>query len=296
MSLVLNMIGGGGSFTATDAILRVQAPSGSTVTITKGSTTKSDFGHPNINRPTIYDYYFIIHQSQFDSYNPWTITATRDSDTNTTTIIINASDEYDVSISYHVPIDLYQEVEFLQSTGTQGILFSGTYGNGTSFELKVQPTVRPSNGGQFLGFGTGSTARGNHQFDQNWGAYYHSDYQVLLAADALPTTYGIITGTFTSNQFITSLEYNGITGSHTYSYTIPSYNGSTLFYSRNNNGNAERGSSKIFYYKLWKDNVITIEAYPCYRLLDSVAGFYEKVSGTFYINQGSGTFTVGGDI
>lgn len=92
--------GGGASLKATDALLRVQAPAGSTVTITKGSVSKTDLGHENADDHTVYDYYFIIHQSQFDSVNPWTITATLGEDTASDTIIIDTADEYDVELSY----------------------------------------------------------------------------------------------------------------------------------------------------------------------------------------------------
>lgn len=52
---------GGGHLNDTDALLRVSAPAGSIVTITKGSTTKSDHGHENASDHNLYDYYFIIH-------------------------------------------------------------------------------------------------------------------------------------------------------------------------------------------------------------------------------------------
>jgi hypothetical protein len=52
---------GGGHLNNTDALLRVSAPAGSIVTITKGSTVKSDHGHENAIDPNFYDYYFIIH-------------------------------------------------------------------------------------------------------------------------------------------------------------------------------------------------------------------------------------------
>lgn len=93
---------GGGSLKATDALLRVQAPAGSTVTISKGTTTKTDLGHENALDPTVYDYYFIIHQSQFDSVNPWTVTATLGSLSTTNTIIIDSADEYDMELTYRV--------------------------------------------------------------------------------------------------------------------------------------------------------------------------------------------------
>lgn len=101
MSLTLNMVGGGvGGLTSTDALLRVQAPAGSTVTITKGSTTKTDQGHENADDSTIYDYYFIIHQSQFDSTTPWTVTATLNTQTASATVLISENAEYDLELSY----------------------------------------------------------------------------------------------------------------------------------------------------------------------------------------------------
>lgn len=95
---IFNMVGGGGGLSATDAILRVIAPAGSTVTISKGSVSKSDAGHENASDNSVYDYYFIIHSSQFDSINAWTVTATLGYESTTKTIIIDSADEYDVVI------------------------------------------------------------------------------------------------------------------------------------------------------------------------------------------------------
>ena len=53
---------GDGALKSTDAVLRVQAPAGSLVTISKGAISKYDHGHENISDNTVYDYYFIIHQ------------------------------------------------------------------------------------------------------------------------------------------------------------------------------------------------------------------------------------------
>lgn len=95
-----NAVGSGGGFKSTDAILRVIAPAGSIVTISKGGVSKSDAGHENAADNTLYDYYFIIHASQFDGVNPWTVTAALGSQTISETIIINAANEYDVVLSY----------------------------------------------------------------------------------------------------------------------------------------------------------------------------------------------------
>lgn len=127
MSLTLNMVGGGGGgLKATDALLRVQAPANSTVTISKGAVSKSDLGHENADDHTVYDYYFIIHQSQFDSVNPWTVTATLWAQSKSSTVIINASDEYDLILSYQFYFikDGYFTGSQLTKTGASGATFT----------------------------------------------------------------------------------------------------------------------------------------------------------------------------
>lgn len=92
--------GGGGSIQPTDAVLRVIAPAGSTVTISKGGVTMSDSGHENVLSPSTYDYYFGIRQNLFDSQNAWTVTATLGTDSASDTVIISEPDVYTVSIEY----------------------------------------------------------------------------------------------------------------------------------------------------------------------------------------------------
>lgn len=120
--------GGGGGLQATDAILRVIAPAGSTVTISKGGVSKSDAGHENASDPTLYDYYFIIHQSQFDSINPWTVTATIGGDTMSGTVIIDAADEYDLAlVLYNIYRSGTESVAMENVPATQYQTQLGTY-------------------------------------------------------------------------------------------------------------------------------------------------------------------------
>lgn len=157
MSLTLNMVGGGGGgLSATDALLRVQAPANSTVTITKGTTTKTDLGHENADDHTVYDYYFIIHQSQFDSINPWTVTATlTGEDPVSETVIIDSADEYDVVLDYTAW--LYKEGnEYTSKTGGWSFDPYTNVGN-----TKVAPTkgadsitINGTSTGQLCGIGT----------------------------------------------------------------------------------------------------------------------------------------------
>jgi len=48
---------------------------------------------------------------------------------------------------------------------------------------------------------------------------------------------------------------------------------------------------KIYYAKFWKNGVATKDFIPCYK--DGVACMVDKLTGTAYLNQGTGTFTTG---
>lgn len=101
MSLVLNMVGGGfgGSLKDTDAILTVTVPTGSTVTATKGGTSLTPTMWVQAADATLDCALFVIAPAQFDSVNPWTVTATLGTDTTTATVTIDSNKQYDLSMA-----------------------------------------------------------------------------------------------------------------------------------------------------------------------------------------------------
>lgn len=305
MSLTLNMVGGGGGgLSATDALLRVQAPAGSIVTISKGSVSKSDNGHENADINTIYDYYFIIHQSQFDSVNAWTVTATRGDDTNTSTIIIDSPDEYGLVFSYHVPILTYQEVEYIESTGGTSSsakqYINTNYATTDKVRIKSKFAFIAANiyfakqafsSGQPLGFnyesdGFAAQIAGTH----GGQTVIHTGVQAVVGQ-----VYELDFNTRASNPYIklddtTILEYT--TGSVTY------MNASIFIFAGNHNGSpGYHGNYRLYNWTMYNSSGDVIrEYYPCYRRSDSVAGLYDKANGVFYTNSGTGTFIVGADV
>lgn len=99
MSLVLNMVGGGiGKPSPTDAVLRVTAPSGSTVTIKKGTgaSVTPNFYLDGTDTDT---FFFYIKASNFGTY---TVTATNGTDTETKTVVVADNIEYSVRLSYPI--------------------------------------------------------------------------------------------------------------------------------------------------------------------------------------------------
>lgn len=54
--------------------------------------------------------------------------------------------------------------------------------------------------------------------------------------------------------------------------------------------------NKIYFSKLYNEDKLLFDLIPCYRKSDKVAGMYDLVSNTFFTNQGTGEFIVGGDV
>lgn len=83
-------------------------------------------------------------------------------------------------------------------------------------------------------------------------------------------------GTF-STQTITGTTYN------LYLFTV------------NNSGTPDSRYfvGKIKSFRLWDNRVLLKSLIPCYRKSDNVVGMYDIISGVFYTNQGTGSFTAG---
>ena len=106
MSLTLNMVGGGrsGGLKATDAVLAAIAPTGSAVTMTKGSVTLTPTIWTTDADNTLDVAIFSVPASTFDA-NDWTVTATLNGETASRTIIIDSAKEYETELVY--PLYLY---------------------------------------------------------------------------------------------------------------------------------------------------------------------------------------------
>ena len=59
---------------------------------------------------------------------------------------------------------------------------------------------------------------------------------------------------------------------------------------------ASKVASRIHYLKATEDDKVVFELIPVKRKSDSVVGFYDKVSGQFLTNQGTGSFTAGNEV
>lgn len=90
--------GGGGGPSSSDAILTVTVPTGSTVTMTKGGVTLTPTMWVQAADPTLDCALFVIPPAQFDSVNPWTVTATNGTYTSSDTVTIDSNKQYDMEL------------------------------------------------------------------------------------------------------------------------------------------------------------------------------------------------------
>ncbi len=75
-------------------------------------------------------------------------------------------------------------------------------------------------------------------------------------------------------------------------------NGESLWLFANNSKANDFGYSKIKVkeFKYIINDMISMDLVPCYRKVDNVVGMYDMVTGTFFTNSGTGTFTKGEDV
>lgn len=288
----------GTSFSSTDALLRVQAPAGSVVTMTRGGTTKIDNGHENKNDSEIYDYYFVIHQSQFSSTNEWTVMATLGEEMTSDTIIINASDEYNMSLYYRIPLE-YKEIEYIENIGSSYIntlIKPSEVKTGSCTFMPISPTAYA----YVFGASSGSSntevasAIGCQAGTSNLHGFWYCANQFTASLSTTSVKY-IISFDLTSGSM--NFTYNGVqlqqsisTGSPTSTY--PFYLFGFNYSGTNGSGNVFKG--RIYSFILYGNNGnVLCDLRPCYRKSDSVVGMWDIVSKQFLINSGSGTFVAG---
>lgn len=186
----------------------------------------------------------------------------------------------------------YQEVAYIESSGTQYIN-TGYYANGNSkFDFKV--TYKSTAGvvyGSYNTRGNWNTGSGyyhNSSSSSNEYTQYHSN-TMLNYKGSVNTTQEI-----SVNKGNVSI--NGV-AINTMSYSSFTQNYTTYVFAGNNAGAVEQPFAfKLFYFKISENGNLIRDLVPCYRVADNVIGMYDLVNDVFYTNAGSGTFAKGQDV
>lgn len=191
-----------------------------------------------------------------------------------------------------LPPAAYQQVEYIENTGTQYIDTRFIPSNNTSIEMKVSNRTA-SNACLYC-------ARGISGFTDNTYTaflisrvlrvdYYNKQYENIITTTA-DTTYvykqqknlvylnGELKKTLEESEF--SSEYN--------MFLMASHQGGTNI--------SNIPTMKLYYCKIWDDETLVRDMVPCYRISDNVVGMYDKVNDVFYTNAGTGTFEKGPNV
>lgn len=194
--------------------------------------------------------------------------------------------------------DEYQEVEYLESTGTQYIDTGIMMAAGYTVKMNFIDTGLVENRSYF----------GNMQ-SQNKKRFRISDNNKTFAVSLLNSSnyYSDSSYSFSSYQMYeielcakNGEQYFSVNGEKVYTANesaleAASYN--SAIFGICNNGVFENFSAiKLYYLQILYNDILIREYIPCYRKSDNIPGLYDLVNNQFYTNAGTGTFLIGKDI
>lgn len=184
----------------------------------------------------------------------------------------------------------YQEVEFIESTGTQylntGVAPKGTIGFETKFKTNnTYSQAEPKYGSIFGG-------RDDSQLNEvqlttyisagvNYGTfrYANASHEGNIELDAV-NNIKYIGNDYTTNKGTYQLARETFTSP--YPMTI---------FAVNDGGEIKQfGLVRLYKLKIYDGESLIRDYVPCYRISDNVIGLYDKVNNAFISNQGTGTF------
>lgn len=193
----------------------------------------------------------------------------------------------------------YTVLEYIESTGTQyidtGINAVGASSYGT--ELKY---VYPSEQ-------TGKSLIGAWESDSYsaFGQPYTENGLLSALFIGKPNTrtnaFAYTTGTIITDSFSVNVSggsvtrtFNGATSTaSSLTFSSPTTLTCYLFAVHRSNGANQISSARMYYAKLYKDNVLAFDGVPVKRNSDNAIGMYDCVTGQFFANAGTGTFVAG---
>ena len=297
------------NFDSNDAVLCVKSKSGLSIIASKSGVSKRlSIELPIIGSDESY-YYCSIKSNLFDSINEWEVSTIFDNDRYLDYILIDSAAEYHLTLGTDVPYG-YTKLSYIKFPGQDAIIIPNPWVNFSFAETYV---IDFKHGPETLStsrypgiFGNIKYVNGNPWFaypTYKLSDYNTSGYKGFIAFPAVTNN--------TSGQYYARFDRtdNGsdialtITAepssdlSHHNIFVRGDRTSSCTSYNEISPGNVDFriGSSgigatngfggKIYYFKLTRNNVVTLDLIPCKNSLN-VYGFYDKPSKTFYTTDG----------
>jgi len=198
---------------------------------------------------------------------------------------------YDVVFNQVLPEE-YQEVEYVGSTGAQYILTNIVPTNSTGIYARVSSANVTSDVVYFGSKGEDDSRLwiGNNEDKIYYGWNSNMYSQDVVTADTVYT----IKMNYLNNRIGTLndefLRDINADLSETNTYPIAIFGGNsagTVGY---------KASINLYGFKITEGLGIAHDFVPCYRKADNVIGMYDMMTGIFYTNNGTGTFSKGADV
>ena len=199
-----------------------------------------------------------------------------------TTTDTTAPEGYEVhGMAQLLPND-YQQLEFIQSTGTQWIDTEINMKASLRFDLTLLPT-RQGTDERFLGAYDNGIYIG--QLSSKWRYGPSCSYNDVAINYTTPTR---ITAAGVNWTFGDTAKSVSALGSNNFKIVLFG-----AIYKTNPNTPYGYGSCKLYSCKIWDGDTPLRHFIPARRKSDNVLGLYDLISGKFFTNAGSGSFLAG---
>lgn len=188
---------------------------------------------------------------------------------------------------------LYQEVEYIEGTGTQYI-DSEVPGDTSdlSINIKYELTEVPTSGNYRWIFGNYVNEATNVTRILLYGpstTYVNYNHKAGSASVYSSTRYINIV----YDETLTSTQYTSNGSSITLTKTAGSANDANIIiFDRGVNPSTSKGKFKLYTFKAYSGSTLIRDLIPCYRKSDNVTGMYDRVSEAFFTNAGTGEFII----
>lgn len=203
--------------------------------------------------------------------------------------------EGEFKVGYMLP-DEYQQVEYIESSGTQYIELDYIASNITNSVGTFQIT---NNSIARMLFGSRTSASSN-AYTFNWGGnsqpyrFYNTFYMGTTASGLTNKEIDIRKHTFLKKGADLFIDDVFISSRTAYESTIFTTPHKMIVFGCNSNGTIGLfAEAKIFDLKFYDNDVLKVDLVPAYRIVDNEVGMYDLVSGKFYTNSGTGEFDKG---
>lgn len=185
--------------------------------------------------------------------------------------------------------DEYYLLEYIESSGTQYIDTGVALSIANTHKFEFGGTITANNAGHIYGNGYGiwrtpsgkwsATADNGGQGESTFQSSIYTDVGWTITSGSSKTS----TVTYTQNGSQETKTRTGITIT-SFSHNCYIFWADTAY---------SKVIGKIYYFKIYVNNVLVRNFVPAKRKSDNVLGLYDLVNNAFYTNAGTGTFTAG---